>query len=123
MLRALYDVENQIALRNYSKAFTKLEEILKQDIYNVRALEFYCQINTIMGTPERVYALIKSNQPDFDKITPGTLITMAETLSSITGTDEAKALAEKTSGSALRHRAAYQSQKILYFPICFIKLW
>ncbi|KPA10904.1 transcriptional regulator [Candidatus Magnetomorum sp. HK-1] len=82
-LRVIYDVENTIVLGNYTAAYNKLEEILKKDAYNFRALELFCKVNSLLKTPHNVLKFIKENNIDFKKINSGTVTVIAETLASI----------------------------------------
>jgi len=83
LLRELTNIENMIILGNYKEALLKLEELLKNDPYNFRSLELYCEVNNLLKSPGRVYGFILTNNLDFSKINSGTLIIIAETITSI----------------------------------------
>jgi ATP-dependent DNA helicase RecG len=79
--KQLSAVENDIIAKNYLDAFEKLRRILNDDIYNYRAMELFCEVNNLMGTPEQILSLIISQSIDFQHFRLNTLIIMAETLS------------------------------------------
>lgn len=104
ILREINEVENKIVLRNYTTAYNKLEEILEKDAYNFRALELFCEVNNLLETPQKVYTFIKTNNLDFNKINSGTLIVIAETLSSIPEDKEIAGFAERLLNKAIAGR-------------------
>lgn len=104
ILREIHDVENKIVLRNYTAAYDKLEEILEKDAYNFRALELFCEVNNLLETPQQAYEFIRANNLDFNKINPGTLIVIAETLASIPENKEIAGLAESLLNKAIAGR-------------------
>lgn len=95
ILRDIHDVENKIVLQNYKGAYDKLEDILKYDIYNFRALELFCQVNRLLKTPQKIYEFIKLNNLDLNKINPDTLIVLKETLALIPEDKETVGLTDK----------------------------
>jgi hypothetical protein len=81
IMKQLSEAENDIIAKNYLNAFEKLKRILNDDIYNYRAMELFCEVNNLMGTPEHVLSLVASKTIDFQHFRLNTLILMAETLS------------------------------------------
>ena len=97
ILREIREVEHTIALRNYTAAYNKLEEILAKDAYNFRALELFCEVNNVLESPQKVYEFITVNHLDVNKIHPATLLVIAETLASISEDKEIAGLRENLS--------------------------
>ncbi len=104
ILKELHDVENKIVLRNYTAAYDTLVDILEKDVYNYRALELFCEVNNLLETPQRVYEFIQTKNFDLQRINPGTLIVIAETLASNPGNKEIAELADNLLTKAIAGR-------------------
>ncbi len=85
-IRELSRIENEIILGRHQDALVKIEKLLETDPFNFRTLELYCEVNNLLGTPERLASFIKAKKIDPQKLNPGTVMVMAETL--LTGQDK-----------------------------------
>ena len=104
ILREIHDVEHKIILRNYSEAHHALETILDSDPYNFRALELFCEVANVSGTPQKIAEFIQNHALEFDKINSSTLIVMAETLSSLSENNKMAELAGRILDEAIARR-------------------
>jgi predicted HTH transcriptional regulator len=107
MMKQLSEVENDIIIRNYLNAFEKLRLILKEDIYNYRAMELFCEVNNLLATPEQVLALLSSQPIDFQHFRANTLVVVAETLS-LNQAENAANLSKKLLTIAMKSRLDIQ---------------
>jgi ATP-dependent DNA helicase RecG len=81
VIRELSEAERKIVIGNYDDAFQKLKSILDDDPYNFRALDLFCEVNNLLKTPLLLFEFIKEKNLNFNNINSGTLINIAETLS------------------------------------------
>jgi len=58
IMRQISEAESDIVIQDHTSAYKKLDSVLKIDIYNYRALELFCEVNNILGTPGNVFELI-----------------------------------------------------------------
>jgi ATP-dependent DNA helicase RecG len=101
--KQLLAVENDIIAKNYLNAFEKLMLILNDDIYNYRAMELFCEVNNLLGTPDQILLLLSDKIIDFQQFRPNTLIRMAESLS-LNKDEKAIMLSQKLLEMALKNR-------------------
>lgn len=80
-LRDLRYVEQMVALGNYQEAFTKLVELIKDDKYNHRALDFVSNISSILNKEKALYALFQELKINYDLLPPNILLSIAEAFS------------------------------------------
>lgn len=104
LVRELTNIENMIILGNYQEALLKLEALLKNDPYNFRSLELFCEVNNLLKSPQRVYDFMVSHKLDFSKINSGTLIVIAETIISLQNHPEAIKIANVLMSKAVAGR-------------------
>ena len=104
IMKQISDAERHIVIRDYMPAFKKLHEVLEEDIYNYRALELFCEVNTLLGTPERVLDLLLSKKVDYQQIRSNTLVVLSETLSLIRNDKKGESLSKGLLDIALNGR-------------------
>lgn len=80
LMRELTEIENKIVIGNKTEALEKLEAILEKDPYNFRALDLFCEVNNLLGTPLRIYNFLDRKKLNLNNINPATLINIAESL-------------------------------------------
>jgi predicted HTH transcriptional regulator len=95
IMRQLSDVESDIVIKNYLSAFKKTNEVLQEDVYNYRALELFCEVNNLLGSPENILNLLLSKNIDFSLIRPNTLVIISESLSLIKNNKKAETLSKE----------------------------
>ncbi|MEW5804162.1 MAG: ATP-binding protein [bacterium] len=95
IMREIHDIENKIVIGNYVEAFSRIMEILKEDPYNFRVLDLFCEVNNLQNTQEKVYHFINENKIEIEKINPNSLINIAETLSFVKNNSEISEFANK----------------------------
>ncbi|MCC7429781.1 putative DNA binding domain-containing protein [bacterium] len=90
IMRELQEIDNKIILQKYDEAFYLLEEILKQDFYNFRALDLFCDLNNLLRTQEKVYDFLVKNNVLLTKINSKTLLKISDTLSPVLKNEQQK---------------------------------
>ncbi|MEO0043778.1 MAG: hypothetical protein RL329_3226 [Bacteroidota bacterium] len=93
IMKQISEAESDIVIRNYVSAFKKLKAVLLEDLFNYRALESFCDVNNLLGSPEKILELFSGNTIDFQQIRPNTLVVLSETLSSVRNDKKQDALA------------------------------
>ena len=83
LIKTLQEIENDIIINKYEDAYNKIEDILKLDSYNFRAIDLLCEISNIQKKPDLLLNFITSSNVLLEKINPSTLINIAETISSV----------------------------------------
>jgi ATP-dependent DNA helicase RecG len=83
LIKNLQEIENDIIINKYDNAYKRIEDILKLDPYNFRAIDLLCEISNIQNKPELLINFITSSHVLLEKINPSTLINIAETISAI----------------------------------------
>jgi ATP-dependent DNA helicase RecG len=83
IMRQISAAENDIVVRDYTNARKKLLTVLENNTYNYRALELFCAVNNLLGTPQNVFELMTTKTLDYTQIHPNTLIVLSESLSLI----------------------------------------
>ena len=104
IMKQISEAESDIVIRDYPTAYQKLSNVLADDIYNYRALELFCEVNNLLGTPEKVLDLITKSVTDFTQIRPNTLVLISESLSLIKGNKQAENLSRQLLNEALNGR-------------------
>lgn len=94
-MRELSRIENQIVLGNRAEAMTAIESLLEKDPLNFRALELYCEVNSLLQSSDRLFAFIQSHSIEPQQINPGTAVLVAETLLLSKDNDGIKKVASK----------------------------
>ncbi|TAK34035.1 MAG: hypothetical protein EPO28_16595 [Saprospiraceae bacterium] len=94
IMKLLSDAESEIVIKDYQSAYKKVREILKQDVYNYRAVELFCEINMLLNSPEKVLEFLLANKIDFEQVRPNTLIALSETLSIVKDNRQAEELSK-----------------------------
>lgn len=64
----------------------------------------YCEVNTVLNTPKRVYEFIQNNQVDQQPLTSSTMLILSETLMQIKDDNKAIELAQELNIRALNER-------------------
>lgn len=103
LMRELSVIENKIILGNHEEVVEKLESLLRDDPYNFRCIELYCEVNNLLGTPWRVLDLLRGGEIDWTRVNSATLLVLAETLTRV-GDLQAKVLAKDLMSRALSDR-------------------
>lgn len=80
LMRELSQIENRIILGNHEEAVDQLESLLKVDPHNFRCIELYCEVNNLLGTPDRVFEWLQSGRLDVNLVNSATLLVLAECL-------------------------------------------
>ncbi len=83
LIKNLQEIENDIIINKYEEAYKRIEDILKLDSYNFRAIDLLCEISNIQNKPELLFNFITSSLVSIEKINPSTLVNIAETISAI----------------------------------------
>ncbi len=83
LIKNLQEIENDIIINKYEDAYKRIEDILKLDSYNFRAIDLLCEISNIQKKPELLLNFIVSSHVMLGKLNPSTLINIAETISSV----------------------------------------
>ncbi len=83
LIKSLQEIENDIIINKYEDAYKRIEDILKLDSYNFRAIDLLCEISNIQKKPDLLLNFITSSNVLLEKINPSTLINIAETISAI----------------------------------------
>jgi hypothetical protein len=117
IMKQISDAESDIVIRDYTTAFKKLKGVLDQDIYNYRALELFCEVNNLLGTPEHVLNLLKVENIDFQQIRPNTLVVVSETLSLAKENRAAETLSKELLNIALKGRLEEQQLRKVAFTL------
>lgn len=104
LMRELNEIENKIIIGNHEAALLALQKLLSADPYNYRALELYCEVNTVLNTPKRVYEFVQKNQVDQQPLTSSTMLILSETLMQIKDDNKAIELAQELNIRALNER-------------------
>lgn len=102
LMRELTEVENKIVIGNKEEALEKLEEILEEDPYNFGALDLFCEVNNLLGTPLNIYNFLDKKKLDLNNIKAGTLINIAESLAAVDGKPEFSRLANELLSFAVK---------------------
>lgn len=100
LMRELSAIENKIILGNLDEATERLESMLKDDPYNFRCVELFCEVNNLRGTPARVMDLLQRGEIDWARINSATLLVLAETIGPVDD-PEARNLAQQMMTRAL----------------------
>jgi ATP-dependent DNA helicase RecG len=79
-MRELSRIENEIILGHHQEGLSRIEKLLEADPYNFRTLELYCEVNNLLGSPERVFAFVSAKGIKPESLNPGTVVIIAETL-------------------------------------------
>lgn len=103
LMRELSMIESKIILGNHDEAVEKLELLLKNDPYNFRCVELYCEVNNLLGTADRVFSWLQGGEFDWSRINSATLLVLAETLTR-SSSQSAKSLAKELMSRALSDR-------------------
>ena len=94
-MKQLSAAENDIIIGNYTIAYKTLADVLTNDIYNYRALDLFCKVNNLLGSPEKLFELITAKPIDFHQIRPNTLVSISKTLSLIKNNEQATNLSKE----------------------------
>lgn len=92
-MRQLHEIEQQIVLGDAQQAIDALELILRNDPYNYRAIELYCEAANALRKPDLVLSFVRQTKIDLSKFHSGSQILLAETLLSVTNSKDAKEFA------------------------------
>ncbi len=104
IMKQISEAENDIVIRNHTSAFKRLHEVLSEDIYNYRALELFCEVNKLLGSPEKLLDLLLMQAIDYQKIRSNTLLVISETLSFAKSDKRADTLSKTLLSIALNGR-------------------
>ena len=104
LMRELNEIENKIIIGNHAAALQSLQNLLSADPYNYRALELFCEINTVLSTPKRVYDFIVLNRIEEQSLSSSTLLILSETLMQIKDEGSVAELAKQLNLRALNDR-------------------
>lgn len=88
LIKELYNIENDIILGKNEIAYGKLEDILKDDLYNFRAIDLYCEVSNLLDKPNSILNFLVENKIEFEKLNSNTIANIAESLSYIKGNDK-----------------------------------
>lgn len=88
LIKELYNIENDIILGKNEIAYNKLEEILKKDPYNFRAIDLYCEVSNLINKPSTILDFLIDNKIEFARLNSNTIANIAESLSYIKGNDK-----------------------------------
>lgn len=88
LIKELYNIENDIILGKNEIAYNKLEEILKKDPYNFRAIDLYCEVSNLINKPSSILDFLIDNKIEFARLNSNTIANIAESLSYIKGNDK-----------------------------------
>lgn len=83
LIKSLDEIANDIIINKHEDAHKRIEDILKLDSYNFRAIDLLCEICNIQKKPEILLNFLTSSRILLEKINPSTLINIAETISTI----------------------------------------
>jgi ATP-dependent DNA helicase RecG len=83
LIKNLHEIENDIIIGKHDIALKRIEDILKQDEYNFRAIDLLCEISNIKNNPNLVLNFLSSSKIELSKLNPSTLINIAEVISHI----------------------------------------
>jgi predicted HTH transcriptional regulator len=120
IMKLLSDAESEVVIRDFKSAYKKIDEILKRDLYNYRALELFCEVNLLLNTPEKVLEFIKVKQINFQQIRSNTLILISETLSTINDNPEALVISKDLLEKAVQGRL--EERQLIKVAYTFKKL-
>lgn len=101
IMKQLSEAESDIVIKDYVSAYKKLTDVLSKDMYNYRALELFCEVNTLLSTPEKLYDFLSEREFDFSQVRATTIVAISETLSSIKNNVNANSLAKTLLDAAL----------------------
>lgn len=104
IMKQIAEAESDIVIKDYMSAYKKLHDVLKEDIYNYRALELFCDVNNLLKTPDQVLEILLSKEINFQQIRPNTLVVISETLSLAKNNRKAELLSKDLLEIALRGR-------------------
>lgn len=116
-LRQLRNIENDIILGNHRQALAELELLLRDDPYNFRSLELFCEACRLSGEPRRLYDFLSQSGLDVAKLNPASLIVAAETLGRVDGEPGAKKLSQQLLKQAASGRVEEAEVKRLALAI------
>jgi len=95
LLKGIHIIENEIILGKHEQASIKLIEILKNDLYNFRAIDLLCEISNILDKPEILLTFLIDNNIDFERLNAGTITNIADVIAQIKDNDKVEAIATK----------------------------
>ena len=67
LIKTLQEIENDIIINKYEDAYNKIEDILKLDSYNFRAIDLLCEISNIQKKPDLLLNFITSSNVLLEK--------------------------------------------------------
>jgi predicted HTH transcriptional regulator len=102
LMRELTEIENKIVIGNKEEALEKLEEILDKDPYNFRALDLFCEVNNLLGTPLKIYNFLDRKKLNLNNINTGTLVNIAESFAAVENNPEFARLANELLSFAVK---------------------
>ena len=100
LIKSLHEIANDIIINKYEDAYKRIEDILKLDSYNFRAIDLLCEISNIQKKPELLLDFLTSSGVLLEKINPSTLINIADTISTIKDNPKVSAFASLISKHA-----------------------
>ncbi len=87
-------IENKIILGKYDEAIDDLEILLKDDPYNFRSIEMFCEACKLSSQTQKVRSFFSQTDLDVSRINPTSLVIAAEVIT-LDNSDSARDLAKK----------------------------
>ncbi|MCL2348837.1 MAG: putative DNA binding domain-containing protein [Planctomycetaceae bacterium] len=94
LMREISSIDEDINLRKFDDALVKITNLLEQDIYNHRLIDLLCEICHFQRNPEPLLDFLNKSNISFQRLSPNTLINIADALSETQVTARISDLAE-----------------------------
>jgi ATP-dependent DNA helicase RecG len=95
LIKEIHNIENEIILGKHEQASEKLLEILKNDPYNFRAIDLFCEVSNLLNKPLILLTFLIDNNINFEKLNANSITNIAEVIAHIKASENLKEVANR----------------------------
>jgi predicted HTH transcriptional regulator len=95
IIREIQEIQDKIILGKFDEAKGQTLQLLEIDPYNLRALDFFCEIVTKQKKPQELYNFLIEKKIDYSLVNPNSLLTFVGILNSTGASPDYQALVNK----------------------------